>query len=357
MTSEERAWTRGLLIAAFAYALYRIVLTGVFVSFAPSVALPTSQRVVLSLLDGLLLAISIPLAAAASRRLPIERPHRVRNLVAHGIISVTYGYAWIVAMLAVGAQLQQRPIGRPLVLELLGWLTTNVFAYAIVVATLHALRYQQQMQTAQVRAAQLKEQLAVARLELLRSQLHPHFLFNTLHAISELIHVNPAAAEMMVVRLGDVLRSLLDFSGTSLVRLEREMELARAYLDIHGIRLGDRLSAEYDIDAQALDALVPPLILQPLIENALRHGLEPRRTPCHVRIAAASEGNELQLLVVDDGVGYPENPREGIGISNTRGRLEELYGDARRLVIGRVAPEGGTRAQISIPLQYAEARG
>jgi LytS/YehU family sensor histidine kinase len=206
-----------------------------------------------------------------------------------------------------------------------------------------------------VQALRLHAQLSAARLEALRAQLHPHFLFNTLHTISELIHSDPDSADAMVVRLADLLRLSIDTNIEQEIRLQRELTVLESYIELHRMRHGDRLAVVVDVDRGLLDALVPPLLLQPLVENALRHGLAPRRTAGTVRIAASTRGLRLTLSVADDGVGLPRQFAEGVGIRNTRTRLQELYGDDYAFVVF-AQPSGGTEARIDIPLHRQAPR-
>jgi LytS/YehU family sensor histidine kinase len=197
--------------------------------------------------------------------------------------------------------------------------------------------------------------LSTARLETLKAQLHPHFLFNTLHTISELIHIDPAAADAMVIRLGRLLRLSLEYTSESEVSLEREMEVLTAYLDLHRMRHGDRLHATIDVDPSLRRAFVPPMILQPLVENALRHGINRRSASGAIWISAERVENRLRLAVCDDGLGLPERLVEGVGLSNTRTRLSQLYAVDHSFVV-RPRTGGGTEAIVELPLRFQSPR-
>ncbi|MCA1560127.1 MAG: histidine kinase [Acidobacteria bacterium] len=168
-----------------------------------------------------------------------------------------------------------------------------------------------------------------ARLRTLEAELHPHFLFNTLHAISTLVHTKPDAADRMISRLSDLLRITFDRSGAPRVSLQEELEFLQKYLEIEQTRFQDRLTVKFDIEPDTLDAEVPRLILQPLVENAIKHGVSPRSAPGLVRISARRSEGTLHLEVSDDGVGLSPGGRArlhtGVGLSNTRARLECLY--------------------------------
>jgi LytS/YehU family sensor histidine kinase len=197
--------------------------------------------------------------------------------------------------------------------------------------------------------------LAQARLQLLQAQLHPHFLFNTLHAISELVHEAPETADRMITSLSDLLREALRATDIQEVPLRRELELLERYLEIQHARFGDRLHVEIDVDRNATDALVPHLILQPLVENAIRHGIGARAAHGRIRVAAARKDDTLKVVIEDDGRGIEQSDREvgtGVGLGNTRERLQSLYGAKGHLTI-RSRPEGGTSLSLILPWRPA----
>lgn len=233
----------------------------------------------------------------------------------------------------------------------------DLLMYLSVVGLDAALRYSRQVREEAVRASQLEAQLAQAQLALLRSQLRPHFLFNTLHAISALMHRDVEAADRMVGQLSELLRASLERDGRQEVPLSEELELLTPYLDIERTRFSDRLQVEVDVAPEARDALVPPLLLQPLVENAIRHGIAPRRGPGRVWVRATRSGERLAVEVRDDGVGPPssgvEGLREGIGLGSTRARLERLYGAAHALTLEANAPRGFA---VSLSLPYRSVR-
>jgi LytS/YehU family sensor histidine kinase len=181
-------------------------------------------------------------------------------------------------------------------------------------------------------------------------QIQPHFLFNTLNTISSLLQRDAEAADRMISRLGDLLRLTLEERDSSESTLQRELELVRRYAEIEQIRFDEWLSVEFDVDAGVLPARVPGMLLQPLIENAIRHGIAPLGRPGHIRVSAARAGSDLLLVVEDDGVGLPVDGgvRRGIGLTATAERLEHLYGSAQQLSIENVEPTG-TRVTLRIP--------
>jgi LytS/YehU family sensor histidine kinase len=185
-------------------------------------------------------------------------------------------------------------------------------------------------------------------------QLHPHFLFNTLNAIAALMHKDVRLADRMIARLGDLLRAALEDPGTQEVTLRRELAFLTPYLEIEQTRLGPRLDLHTDIPADLLDARLPYMLLQPLVENAIRHGIAPRPGPGRLEVQARRAGGRLVLEVRDDGVGLPAaGVTEGIGLSNTRARLRGLYGESGKLAL-RGGPRGGLTVTITMPYCAAD---
>jgi two-component system LytT family sensor kinase len=229
----------------------------------------------------------------------------------------------------------------------------EMMTYWAIVAFVHALDYHRESQERELTAAQLQTQLAEAQLEALQRQLHPHFLFNTLNTISTLMHRDVHAADEMLVRLSDLLRLTLDRVGTQQVPLTDEIDFLRKYLEIEQTRFGDRLQVHIDVDPEVLDAPVPNLILQPLVENALRHGIGPRVGVGCVDVNARQVEGSLMLTVRDNGVGLSPDKlnafHSGVGLSNTRSRLENLYGDRHRFEFQTPA-SGGLLVTIVIPM-------
>jgi two-component system, LytTR family, sensor kinase len=234
---------------------------------------------------------------------------------------------------------------------LLTSLLNNLFMYLLLTGVAHAVHY--------ARIHRLREaQLSRAQLHALRAQVRPHFLFNALNAVTALIRDDPATAERMVTGLGALLRRSLDSDGAVEVPLREELDLAESYLDIERARFADRLTVRWHVDPAALDARVPPLVLQPLAENAVRHGLWPRAAPGTVVVTARREHDELVLTVEDDGVGLPDRATArrgaGIGVANLTARLAQLYGARGRLALTPRAG-GGTTATVVLPYRPAHA--
>jgi two-component system, LytTR family, sensor kinase len=215
--------------------------------------------------------------------------------------------------------------------------------YVLLLGIAWAVYYHARFREREQAAEQLAAGLAEARFQALKMQLHPHFLFNTLNAISALIPQEAQPARRMVARLGDMLRATLEQEATQEVSLREEFEFLEPYLEIEQTRLGDRLTVEFQVEPEALDARVPHLVLQPLVENAVRHGVAPRSEPGVVTIAAAVEGESLVLHVRNTGgAARARSGRApgGRGLENVRSRLEHLYGAGQQLAAGPAGPDG-----------------
>jgi two-component system, LytTR family, sensor kinase len=236
----------------------------------------------------------------------------------------------------------------------------NYGIYGLLLLLNQVSRYYRRFREGELRSSRLQTQLTRAQLEALKMQLHPHFLFNTLHSISALVHRNPDAADRMIARLGDFLRLTLENSGAQEVSLQKELEFLTCYLEIERVRFQDRLTTSLDVEPSALDTPVPNLILQPIVENALRHGVAQTRGPGRVEISAKRENGSLRIRVWDNGPGLKAITRPddglkvGLGLSNTRARLEQLYGASHRFELEN-APGGGLLVTLEIPAAAGDA--
>src|SRR5580658_10247999 len=235
------------------------------------------------------------------------------------------------------------------------FLPSDILMGMVLVVALEGWRVWLDFQAERTRATNLERQLAVSRLEALRMQLHPHFLFNTLHTIAGLIVEQPATARRMVIALGDLLRLTLKDTGSSVRSLSEELEFADLYLGIEKLRLGDRLVLDYDIEPEATSAEVPELLLQPLFENAVRHGAARILHSCEIRFRACRQGDRLHLSLHNDGPVRSESsgpPPFGVGLTNTKDRLRLYYKDEFRFQYTD-RPQGGVQIDISIPYKKA----
>jgi two-component system, LytTR family, sensor kinase len=237
---------------------------------------------------------------------------------------------------------------------MLRYLGVNLLLYTLMVAGTEAAAHAWESRQRALAAAVYARQLAEARLHVLSAQLQPHFLFNALHAISALVWEDQARADRLLARLSDLLRLTLR-SGTRVeTTLAEEVALLQHYAEIQEARYGDRLRVSFDVESRVQEALVPRLILQPLVENAIRHGVTRRITPGQVEVRAWERAGRLHLTVRDDGVGLGTQVREGLGLSITRARLRQLYGREQRFALAP-APAGGAVCTLSFPLRLAPA--
>ncbi len=299
-----------------------------------------------------------PLVLSWDRRIRSARPGVGRLLAAHllGMVLVFVPYWFIVRAIVLtweysvsGWTVSRLAALMPTTQNVLGGLLNVPFVYFLILFGAAAMKHAQARQDEEIQAARLARQLGEARLALLQRQLHPHFLFNALQAISTLLHRDPETADRLLVRLSSLLRAMLEDASGQTLSLRTELELTRKYLDIEQVRFEDRLRVEWSVDESLLDVQVPSLIVLPLVDNAIRHGLSTKVGPGRLKIGAGSDGSSLLLTVEDDGVGATLPLRPGLGIDNSRKRLTTIYGEQAALTI-ETAPHGGFCARIQIPL-------
>lgn len=314
------------------------------------------QAVTFSLGDWYVFALlSIPVTQLA-RRFPFDSAQPGRGLLLHMAGSVVFSGAYMVVRAGVGQWQTGGNFAETFRALLFKTWHFNLLVYWVIVAVTAAFDYNRRLRERELRAAELEKRLVQAKLQALQMQLNPHFLFNTLHSISALMHRNVDAADRMIAQLSDLLRSALANSDAQEVTLKQELAFLERYLEIEKTRFGERLTVKMDIAADVLNALVPNLILQPLVENAIKHGIEPRARPGRIDLKAIREDGRLSLVVSDNGNGITGNApsREGVGLSNTRARLRELYGSDHRFEMGN-GPAGGLLVQLIIPFRAKAA--
>ena len=294
------------------------------------------------------------LVFAITRRFPLAAPFRPQNQLIHVLFAVLLVLAHTLFTVWIGR------MAYPLATRDSGWGTWfvgflssrgvgNLLVYAALVALFQALDARNRLRRQELSAAHLETELARAQLHALQLQLQPHFLFNTLHAIGVLNQEDPARATRMIASLGDLLRGSLDHRAAKEITLAQELALLEHYLDIESVRFSDRLTVSVDVSPATRQYLVPTFSLQPLVENAVRHGVSRRVGASRVRISAAVEGRLLRLSVWNDGPALDlERMVEGVGISSTRDRLKRLYGDDGRLVLGN--SDDGVLVTLEIPV-------
>lgn len=338
-----------------------------------------------------LLAAALPLVLWLARRFRIERRTWVRTVPVHvalalllgivhsvayyGVLTIltfgpgdTVGLRWvdwgavdpttlegirdIARESARGVARLRRQLWAELARALPTAALTVFWKYGVAVGLFYAYDYYRKYQERKLRAAHLEHRLSESRLQALRMQLRPHFLFNTLHTASMLNEQDPGAASRVLTRLADLLRATLDEGEHHEVPLATELSFVRRYIEIEQVRFGGRLSVEWDVPDELLDARVPTLILQPLLENAVRHGVSQRPGARRIEVRASGDGGTLTLEVIDDGPGLPEGwsieRNAGLGLANTRDRLRTLYGEEWKLTVQGV-DAGGVRVTVRLP--------
>jgi anti-sigma regulatory factor (Ser/Thr protein kinase) len=309
----------------------------------------------------LLWAALMPVAIWLCRRLPLTGPRRGRNAVLHLLCALALSGVHLLLEGVVyfhsvprGIYSSQVAVWRQFFAN---FIVLDVVTYWAIVGAWHAVDLHRRYTDSALRTARLELGLSEARMQALRAELNPHFFFNALNAVSGLVRKQEnEAAVKLLARLGDLLSVTLDHARPPEIPLREELMLLDRYLAIERARFGDRLTVLVEHDGPSADALVPTFILQPLVENAIRHGIGQKAGQGSVEVRASREGEALLLAVHDSGEGVSSSRREGIGLSNTRARLGELYGASASLVLENAA-EGGACARVRLPYRSAAGGG
>ncbi len=328
-----------------------------------------AQMLVWELPYWLLWAGLAPVIFLFTRRFPIDRERWLSNSLLHilgcVVLSIAHRAIYLIIgwLLHVAAYQNLDSIPDLYSSDILFNLPTGFMSYGTIFLISYVTDYYRRHQEEELKISRLKAELAQAQLQVteaqlqaLKMQLHPHFLFNTLNSISALLDEDADAAEQMLARLGDLLRLTLENSGAQQVTLQEELEFLRCYLEIEHVRFHDRLTVNMLIEPETLEARVPNLILQPIVENSIRHGIVSRIAPGEIEIRATRAGGVLQLRVKDNGPGLHGREavsgpiKEGLGLANTRARLQQMYGAAHRFEMTD-APEGGLQVTLEMPFE------
>ena len=306
----------------------------------------------------------LPFLTRCTGSFPLDGPHRIRNVTALLLIVALLSvpvmvFQWSILFFTYFHYHAAYPTFRSLLRsESSRFLPVDILIGIVLLLGLEGLRVWNNLQAERTRATELERQLALSRIDALRMQLHPHFLFNTLHTIAGLIVEQPPSARQMVIALGQLLRLTLQDTDRLVRSLAEELEFADLYLGIEKLRLGDRLVIDYDIDPEATRAEVPQLLLQPLFENAVRHGAARVKGLCEIRFRAYREGDWLYMIISNDG---PLHTRaatslgSGVGLTNVKNRLRLHYGDSCTFQYTE-RPQGGVQINISIPYKSTEKK-
>lgn len=358
---NRRAWMETAIIFA-AWAVFGLLVANqsYTLSAMGGRQMPVYIALRPALLDSVLWAFTTVAIFWLVRHFPLDRERLLRAIVVHLVAAVVIALARTGVTAALGWwYLPWVRVFPKFSLQFWATSSQNFLFYALLLGIAHlALYYRRYREREQV-AEQLARGLTEARLQALKMQLQPHFLFNTLNAISALIPADAKDARRMVARLGDLLRTTLEHEETQEVTLREELAFLEPYLEIEQARLEDRLAVVMKIAPETMDARVPHLLLQPLVENAIRHGIASRIEPGTVEISASRGPDDrfLQLEIRDDGRGLDRDndvrTRRGVGLTNIRSRLEQLYGSEHRFKLENHA-SGGVLVRISIPFRRAE---
>jgi two-component system, LytTR family, sensor kinase len=303
-------------------------------------------------------ALSLPVLWLA-RRYPPERSSRWVTAAVHLAAALAFSFAYVLVRTLVG-EVDSRIAGEPASFGeifhplFVRTIPFNLLVYGVILSMSHALEYYRKYHERTVQTLELEKHLTEARLQALLHQLKPHFLFNTLNGIASLMHTDVDAADRMLVRLSELLRITMSHTGAPQTTLREEVAFIERYLDIEKIRFRNRLEVSIAVDADAIDAQVPSLILQPMVENAMHHGVEPNSRMGHIELRGSRRNDRLVLSISDNGAGIPEGgfKREGIGVANTRARLVELYGGDQKFEMAN-RPEGGLCVTITLPFSIS----
>ncbi|AUX43949.1 hypothetical protein SOCE26_054050 [Sorangium cellulosum] len=359
-------WASAWLVAAL-WMIPVLVSSAQTYLFMPPKQEPRSPFLAAFLWQGLpwlFWALMTPLIVWLGRRYPIERRGFLKSALVHLAANAAMAPGHIAACALTGRLIGQEYYIRTPFLEvvykILGkYVDIELLIYWGILAIVHAADYHKKYRESAIAAAQLETKLVQAELQALKMQLHPHFLFNTLHAIAVLVRKQETQASVrMITGLSELLRMALESAGKQIVPLKQELDLLDRYLDIERTRFQDRLTVRADVASETLDAEIPNLILQPIVENAIRHGIAPRASSGSVTIRARREERHLVVEVTDDGRGLKEGwageASEGTGLGNVRARLRQLYPGDHRLSLAR-RPEGGVLVTVAVPFRPLHA--
>ena len=352
--SASKRWSRVWVVGSVLWTLLAFLTSAGAHVYTASMGEPISwaQLLAWNVSIAFVWSLLTPIIYELSRRYTFDRASWKLSLPIHIVASVVLTFLAAAALARLSpliTWIKEPPM--PYFPHVLSRFFMDLPRYWYVVLITQAIAFYGKYQERQLFSSQLEAQLANAQLEVLKIQLEPHFLFNTLNSIAALARHDGEAAEHMTLQLADLLRMSLDGVGVHEVPLHQELTFLQKYIDIQQVRFHDRLRVETEIDPRTFDTLVPNLILQPLVENAIRHGIGPRRAPGFIRITTWRDRDDVWMEIRDDGLGFTRGglmPPEGVGLRNTRGRLQQLYNDDHAMML-EDSPGGGCTVKIRVP--------
>ena len=360
-----------ILIAVWAVPAAFMVLQMYATAFVNRAPAPPARALLPAVAEWLIWIPLTPAIIWLARRYPIAWPPALRSIGVHvagiGAAAMVRSTVYGSTTFLVGRVVPNVPFSAYLWRIALGWLPIAALVWGAILAASAALDYARRLRERELRDIALREQIARAELGALRARLHPHFLFNALHSVGALVRAGDnATAVRMIAELSDLLRDVVSRDAPELVRLRDELAFVRRYLAIEGVRFADRLQVEWDVEEDVTEAVVPSLVVQPLVENAMRHAISATWSASRVRISARREGRSLAIDVSDDGPGVAVDNvvpahlgamrGSGVGIADTRSRLLRLYGSDSSLTVG-AGSLGGATASIRLPFRASFANG
>jgi two-component system, LytTR family, sensor kinase len=318
---------------------------------------PLSLVLRLSLPGWYVWAALAPLVFVAARRFPIEAGSLRRSIPLHLAFNIALTAVWVAVVITLRTVFEL-PGQQAAMAVMVSAMSSSLLTYWTLVLGVHAFRYHQDRETRARREAELSGQLSEARLSALKAQLQPHFLFNTLNAISAFVRSDPDRAETMLADLGALLRKVLESTDAQIVPLSHEIEFVDGYLAIQQTRMGDRLTIDKRVEPKLFQAGVPSMLLQPLVENAVEHGIADRRSGGVLTLTIRGVGGRMRLEISNDGPGVSDADLDPagwrVGLKNTRDRLRQLFGDDQEFSL-QAGPHGGVTAVVVIPLVACES--
>jgi two-component system LytT family sensor kinase len=291
-----------------------------------------------------------------SGRFPVPSRSYILFAIVHAFAAAAFTFAWLGAMLGWLRLVAPPRVATIVFREAGSWqLISGLYLYAFIAGISYLLRTQKRLRERETAAARAEAAAARAQLQVVRAQLNPHFLFNALHAVSSLVRTDPPAADRAIERLGELLRHSLDHSARELVPLGQEWEFVKGYLDLEQLRLGDRLKVEIQLDPLALDVLVPPFLLQPLVENAVRHGIAASPQGGTIQLSAQRTNGTIALRIVNDGpVASASTGGTGLGLDGVRQQIESRYGRRGSLQVDTTRKQGFA-VTVTLPIAADDA--